>query len=518
MIFGQLGNDTIQGDGSIDARSRRLHRRVGAPRPTGAAGVCSCVAPSHRGRHRRRRLHRGRRRRRRRSSAASAATTSSAAARTCSRSAPMAPRPDGSDLIFGGAGTDVARNDAGDRLPRPPTPTRSSATTATSTAWSASTAPTGTTATSTFTYDTYASEPRSGCCRARSRCSTTPPGGPDLQPDLFPDDPDRPRPGRTASTSGAPTRCTASPATTRSTSAAATTWSSATPATTTSSAAGATTGSPAAPAPTASSATTAASSPAATARRTRAAQRPRRRPASTRSDQHAGPHPGRRCIYPTGQLNKTVDLTPFALDPRRTSIDSARCPRRCYANDVIFGGLGDDFLHGGAGDDAVSGAEALVDVLRARRTPAARRRRRRPTGTARSTTAPCSASTPPTGEFVLYDEYDPRRTIMLNADGTLNKTGDGTRQWFLNNRTPPRAGCSRLEHRLLHRRRRRDLRRPRQRLARRRHRPRHAVGRLGQRPAQRRRRPRPPTAASTTSPTRTPPTRTARSAAPGSTS
>src|SRR5262249_16157544 len=27
-------------------------------------------------------------------------------------------------------------------------------------------------------------------------------------------------------------------------------------------------------------------------------------------------------------------------------------------NDVIYGGLGDDFLHGGAGDDAISGAEA----------------------------------------------------------------------------------------------------------------------------------------------------------------
>jgi Ca2+-binding RTX toxin-like protein len=29
------------------------------------------------------------------------------------------------------------------------------------------------------------------------------------------------------------------------------------------------------------------------------------------------------------------------------------------ANDVIYGGLGDDFIHAGAGDDAVSGAEAL---------------------------------------------------------------------------------------------------------------------------------------------------------------
>ena len=37
------------------------------------------------------------------------------------------------------------------------------------------------------------------------------------------------------------------------------------------------------------------------------------------------------------------------------------------------------------------------------------------------------------GDFVLYDEYDPRRRITLNADGSLNKTGDLTREWFLNN-------------------------------------------------------------------------------------
>ncbi|OWK21135.1 hypothetical protein AJ88_20765 [Mesorhizobium amorphae CCBAU 01583] len=38
------------------------------------------------------------------------------------------------------------------------------------------------------------------------------------------------------------------------------------------------------------------------------------------------------------------------------------------------------------------------------------------------------------GEFFLYDEYDPRRTIMFNADGSVWKTGAPpiTRQYFLN--------------------------------------------------------------------------------------
>ncbi|MEZ6122879.1 MAG: calcium-binding protein [Planctomycetaceae bacterium] len=45
----------------------------------------------------------------------------------------------------------------------------------------------------------------------------------------------------------------------------------------------------------------------------------------------------------TGKLLKSVDL--YAYDQG--------------GNDIIYGGLGDDFIHGGAGDDAISGAEAL---------------------------------------------------------------------------------------------------------------------------------------------------------------
>lgn len=48
----------------------------------------------------------------------------------------------------------------------------------------------------------------------------------------------------------------------------------------------------------------------------------------------------------TGRLNKAVDLEPFDIG----------------GNDLIYGGLGDDFLHGGAGDDGISGAEALDSI------------------------------------------------------------------------------------------------------------------------------------------------------------
>ena len=56
-------------------------------------------------------------------------------------------------------------------------------------------------------------------------------------------------------------------------------------------------------------------------------------------------------INVTGQLKKTVNLTPFDVAPGQEPL---------YADDIIYGGWGNDFLHGGSGDDAISGAEALA--------------------------------------------------------------------------------------------------------------------------------------------------------------
>jgi Ca2+-binding RTX toxin-like protein len=67
-------------------------------------------------------------------------------------------------------------------------------------------------------------------------------------------------------------------------------------------------------------------------------------------------------INPQGELFKSVDLTPFNLTPASESMDD-RLFEPDFANDIIFGGLGNDFLHGSSGDDAISGAEALPDFF-----------------------------------------------------------------------------------------------------------------------------------------------------------
>ena len=370
-----------------------------------------------------------------------------------------------------------------------------------------------------------------------------------------------------------------------------------------------------------SSATTAASSPAATARPAGpptgvAVHRERRRHVLQRAAERRHCLPaGRDCpenksvlcgdflnqyistpgqvqtavINIGGDLKKTVDLTPYNLRPTATGGDEPKFDAN-NSDDVIFGGLGGEIqpLYPTVmGHLQQRGAAVRPATWRVRRLPARRRRRRRdrrrrgdlerlhpavrrqrrasstqrpdaaPTGPVRSTRATCCTSvrtpTPGTttgpivtrlGEFALYDEYDPRRTILLNADGTVEQASEPACQWFLNlysDEGPTMTGCVDVrperhlpaaERRPQQRRQRRDLRRPRQRLDGRRHRPGHDVRRLGQRPAQRRRRHddrrhrrlrRPEgharsSRARTTRPTRIRSTRTAPSAAPASTS
>ncbi|MBI4292469.1 MAG: LEPR-XLL domain-containing protein [Betaproteobacteria bacterium] len=64
----------------------------------------------------------------------------------------------------------------------------------------------------------------------------------------------------------------------------------------------------------------------------------------------------------SGELKKTADITPFSFDPNWLALDDEfpdNIDGTPFADDIIFGGLGSDFLHGGSGDDAISGAEAL---------------------------------------------------------------------------------------------------------------------------------------------------------------
>ncbi|WP_372791518.1 hypothetical protein, partial [Paraconexibacter sp.] len=172
-------------------------------------------------------------------------------------------------------------------------------------------------------------------------------------------------------------------------------------------------------------------------------------------------------INVSGALKKAADLTPFGLDPnaQQNAPDDVLFDP-LYADDIIFGGLGSDFLHGGAGDDAMSGAEALEESYAPRYDTAGT-----PIGTVRidflhpynpsdalhfgpdhdawdpglvltsssngsalvggGLLTDQSGMLDRMGEFALYDEYDPRRRIQLAADGTATKDGTGG-QFFLN--------------------------------------------------------------------------------------
>jgi Ca2+-binding RTX toxin-like protein len=64
-------------------------------------------------------------------------------------------------------------------------------------------------------------------------------------------------------------------------------------------------------------------------------------------------------INANGHLKYTADLTPEILDFGSIDLASPLVHTRpLFANDILYGGLGDDSMHGGAGDDAMSGAEA----------------------------------------------------------------------------------------------------------------------------------------------------------------
>jgi Ca2+-binding RTX toxin-like protein len=109
-------------------------------------------------------------------------------------------------------------------------------------------------------------------------------------------------------------------------------------------------------------------------------------------------------INVSGKLKKTVNLTPFNVDPAGATggiQDAHFVPT--YANDIIYGGLGNDWLHGGSGDDAISGAEALAYYFNKPYNP----------GNVLGFNATKE-------EFAAYDEYNPRRKIFVNADGSFN--------------------------------------------------------------------------------------------------
>jgi Ca2+-binding RTX toxin-like protein len=151
------------------------------------------------------------------------------------------------------------------------------------------------------------------------------------------------------------------------------------------------------------------------------------------------------------ELIKSVDLTPFDSDSGSifAPVYSANPVEHnpLFADDVIFGGLGNDSIHGGSGDDAIGGQEALPESY------VQRFEEGELVGLARTDfTRPWNPSDilifgdgdphwnepkpvrQRTGEFWLYDEYDPRRVVLFEDDGAVWKTGTtaGKHMFFLN--------------------------------------------------------------------------------------
>jgi len=165
-----------------------------------------------------------------------------------------------------------------------------------------------------------------------------------------------------------------------------------------------------------------------------------------------------------GELKKTADLVPFSFDPGWIGQDDEfpdNEDNTPFADDILFGGLDGDFLHGGSGDDAISGAEALeeayVPVFNDQGEAVGILDLGYDAFTLANPIHPGDSVANPNpgdvlafnpvdldgqhlnnrfraGEFFLYDEYDPLRRIMLTDDGGLWKDEtDGDAHDFLLN-------------------------------------------------------------------------------------
>jgi Ca2+-binding RTX toxin-like protein len=127
-------------------------------------------------------------------------------------------------------------------------------------------------------------------------------------------------------------------------------------------------------------------------------------------------------INVAGELKKSVNLTPFNLDPTGGPGGGIQDPlfRPSQANDIIYGGWGNDFLHGGAGDDAISGAEAPT-AFDVREGYPSYDNAFNPGDILGYSQAKVWGDPAKAGEFAWYDEYNPLKKIegfLLNFDAT----------------------------------------------------------------------------------------------------
>lgn len=137
-------------------------------------------------------------------------------------------------------------------------------------------------------------------------------------------------------------------------------------------------------------------------------------------------------INVNGLLKYTADLTPQNLQPSQPTPPDPLF-RPLYANDIMYGGLGSDSIHSGAGDDAISGAEALSESYSNNYDQNGNKILSAVQSDFFHPFNPGNVLgyNPTTTKFFLYDANDGRRKILLNNDGTLNKFTTG-KEWILN--------------------------------------------------------------------------------------
>jgi Ca2+-binding RTX toxin-like protein len=138
-------------------------------------------------------------------------------------------------------------------------------------------------------------------------------------------------------------------------------------------------------------------------------------------------------INTTGAVRYTAVLTPDNLDPSH-AVPGTTTPRPTYANDIIYGGLQNDALHGGAGDDAMTGAEAPAVAFTDNYSFAGAQLNAAP--------IPSDFAHPYNPGNVLgysdtttyqaqYDPNDVFRLITLTSTGALDKSAAGGMNWLL---------------------------------------------------------------------------------------
>src|SRR5712691_3465996 len=128
-------------------------------------------------------------------------------------------------------------------------------------------------------------------------------------------------------------------------------------------------------------------------------------------------------INVNGELLYRALLVPDNLDSLHPQ-PFTLMPRALYASDIMYGGLGNDMMHGGAGEDAMSGAEA----------PLLSYTNRYISNGTKINGAPLESDfarpfnpgnvlgyNPSTTKFHEYDANNPLRKVMLNCDGSLFK-------------------------------------------------------------------------------------------------